>query len=84
MGGRLKRITPNLRAEGINIEDGKIDRNRRYVRIYTQSSENLVSVISPVSPSLVKTDGDHRDKGDKVGTDFRSTTTREPDAIFEH
>ena len=48
------RITPNLRAEGINIEEGKIDRNRRYVQIFTQNSENLVSVVSPVSPSLVK------------------------------
>ena len=54
LSGKLIRITPNLRAEGINIEVGKIDRNRRYVRIYTQSSENLVSVVSPVSPSLVK------------------------------
>jgi hypothetical protein len=54
LGGRLIRITPNLRAEGINIEVGKVDRNKRYVRIYTQSSENLVSVVSPVSPSLVK------------------------------
>jgi len=54
LGGRLIRITPNLRAEGINIEVGKVDRNKRYVRIYTQSSENLVSVVSPVSLSLVK------------------------------
>ena len=50
----MKRITPNLIAEGINIEGGKIDRNRRYVRIYTQSSENLVSVVYLVSPSLMK------------------------------
>ena len=78
------RITPNLRAEGINVEEGKLDRNRRYVNIYSQSSENLVSVVSPVSPSLTETDGDDRDKRDKVGTDFRSTTTRKPDAIFEH
>jgi hypothetical protein len=54
LGGRLIRIIPNLRAEGINIEEGKIDRNRRYVNIYSQSSENLVSVISPVSPSLTE------------------------------
>ena len=54
LGGRLIRITPNLRAEGINIEVGKIDRNRRYVNIYSQRSENLVSVVSLVSPSLVK------------------------------
>ena len=54
LGGRLIRITPNLRAEGINIEVGKVDRNKRYVRIYTQSSENLVSVVSPGSLSLVK------------------------------
>jgi len=54
LGGRLIRITPNLRAEGINVEEGKIDRNRRYVRIYSQSSENLVSVVSPVSPGLTK------------------------------
>jgi hypothetical protein len=54
LGGRLIRITPNLRAEGINVEEGKIDRNRRYVNIYSQSSENLVSVVSPVSPSLTE------------------------------
>ena len=54
LGGRLIRIKPNLRAEGIGVEEGKVDRNQRYVRIYTQSSENLVSVVSPVSPSLVK------------------------------
>ena len=54
LGGRLIRITPNLRAEGINVEEGKIDRNRRYVNIYSQSSENLVSAVSPVSPSLTE------------------------------
>ena len=54
LGGRLIRIIPNLRAEGINIEEGKIDRNKRYVNIYSQSSENLVSVVSPVSPSLTE------------------------------
>ena len=54
LGGRLIRITPNLRAEGITIEEGKIDRNRRYVNIYSQSSENLVSVVSAVSLSLTE------------------------------
>ena len=44
-------------------------------------SENIVSSVSTVSPSLAINTGDD---GDDVSTDFRSTTTRKPDAIFEH
>ena len=78
LSNKLTTITPNLRAEGIHVEKDKKDRNTKMVRIYTQSRENIVSAVSP---RLAINTGDD---GDDVSTDFRSTTTRKPDAIFEH
>ena len=50
-----------------------------------------LSALSLSSPSVFhqarRDSGDNRDKGDKgdkVGTDFRSTTIKKSDAIFEH
>jgi len=35
LSGKLRSITPNLRAEGIHVEEGKKDRGtKRYVHIY--------------------------------------------------
>ena len=43
-----------MRAEGIGVEEGKVDRNRRFVPIYTQSSENVVSVVFDVGNAAVR------------------------------
>ena len=81
LANKLTTITPNLRAEGIHVEKDKKDRNTKMVRIHTKSRETIVSSVSAVSPRLAINTGD---EGDDVSTDFRSTTTRKPDAIFEH
>ena len=84
LSNKLTTITPNLRAEGIHVEKDKKDRNTKMVRIHSKSSETIVSSVSAVSPCLAINTGDEGDDGDDVSTDFRSTTTRKPDAIFEH
>ena len=81
LSNKLTTITPNLRAEGIHVEKDKKDRNTKMVRIHTKSSEIIVSNVSAVSPSLAINTGDD---GDDVSTDFRSTTIKKSDAIFEH
>ena len=84
LSNKLTTITPNLRAEGIHVEKDKKDRNTKMVRIHTKSSEIIVSNVSAVSPSLAINTGDDGDDGDDVSTDFRSTTIKKSDAIFEH
>ena len=55
------------------------------IYIYSVNGENSVfSVPDVVSPRLRRNLKDAGDEEDAVFTDFRSTTTRKPDAIFEH
>ena len=84
LSNKLTTITPNLRAEGIHVEKDKKDRNTKIVRIHTKSRETIVSSVSSVSPSLAINTGDEGDDGDDVSADFRSTTIKKSDAIFEH
>ena len=86
LSGKLRSITPNLRAEGIHVEEGKKDRGtKRYVHIYSVHGESSVfSVPDAFSPRLRRNLEDAEDEEDDVSTDFRSTTPRKPDAIFVH
>ena len=52
------------------------------IYIYSVNGEN--SVPGVFSPRLRRNLKDAEDEEDDVFTDFRSTTTRKPDAIFEH
>jgi len=55
------------------------------VHIYSVHGESSVfSVPDAFSPRLRRNLEDAEDEEDDVSTDFRSTTTRKPDAIFEH
>ena len=74
LSGKLLSITPNLRAEGIHVEEGKKDRGtKRYVSIYSLNGEN--SVPDVFSPRLTRNLEDAEDEEDAVSTDFKSTST---------
>ena len=77
LSGKLRSITPNLRAEGIHVEEGKKDRGtKRYLSIYSLNGENSVfSVPDVFSPRLTRNLEDAEDEEDDVSTDFKSTST---------
>jgi len=74
LSGKLLSITPNLRAEGIHVEEGKKDRGtKRYVSIYSLNGEN--SVPDVFSPRVTRNLEDAEDEEDAVSTDFKLTST---------
>ncbi len=64
----MKRITPNLRAEGINIEDGKIDRlapeNVTKQGNWTKRANILSGKLRSITPNL-RAEGIHVEEGKK-------------------